>query len=44
MVGEMGDYYIGHNNQNPKPFVWTKRVEQILEKVGHCKAATVTAD
>src|SRR5512137_870413 len=35
--------YIRHNNQNPKPFVWTKRVEQILEKVGHCKAATVTA-
>ena len=34
--------YIGHNNQNPKPFVWTKRVDQILEKVGHCKAATVT--
>lgn len=35
--------YIRINNQNPKPFVWTKRVEQILEKVNHCKAATVTA-
>jgi transposase len=35
--------YIRHNNENPKPFVWTKRVEEILEKVGHCKAATVTA-
>jgi len=35
--------YIRHNNQNPMPFVWTKRVEQILEKVRHCKAATVTA-
>ena len=34
--------FIHHNNENPKPFVWTKRVEQILEKVGHCKAATVT--
>jgi transposase len=34
--------YIRHNNQYPKPFVWTKRVDQILEKVGHCKAATVT--
>ncbi len=34
--------YIRHNNQDPKPFVWTKRVDQILEKVGHCKAATVT--
>jgi transposase len=35
--------YIRHNNENPKPFVWTKRVEEILEKVGRCKAATVTA-
>jgi transposase len=34
--------YIRHNNENPKPFVWTKRVEEILEKVGRCKAATVT--
>jgi transposase len=34
--------YIRHNNQNPKPFVWTKRVEAILEKVRHCKAASVT--
>jgi len=35
--------YIRHNNENPTPFVWTKRVEEILEKVGRCKAATVTA-
>ena len=35
--------YIKINNQNPKPFVWTKRVDQILEKVNHCKASTVTA-
>ena len=35
--------YIKTNNQNPKPFVWTKRVEEILEKVNHCKASTVTA-
>ena len=34
--------FIHHNNQNPQPFVWTKRVDQILEKVGHCKAETVT--
>jgi transposase len=34
--------YISYNNTEPKPFVWTKRVDQILEKVGHCKAATVT--
>lgn len=37
------NHYIRHNNEHPKPFVWTKRVHQILEKVGHCKAATVTA-
>lgn len=24
-------------NQNPKPFVWTKKVDQILEKVNRCK-------
>lgn len=34
--------YIRHNNAHPKPFVWTKRAEEILEKLGHCKAATVT--
>jgi transposase len=34
--------FIRINNQNPKPFVWTKKVEQILEKVGRCKAVTVT--
>jgi transposase len=34
--------FIRINNQNPKPFVWTKKVEQILEKVGHCKAVTET--
>lgn len=37
------EHYIKINNQNPKPFVWTKRVEQILEKVNHCKDSTVTA-
>lgn len=35
--------YIKTNNQNPKPFVWTKRVDEILDKVNHCKASTVTA-
>jgi transposase len=34
--------YIDHNNAHPKPFVWTKRVDQILEKVAHCKDASVT--
>jgi len=35
--------YIQINNQKPKPFVWTKRVEDILQKINHCKASTVTA-
>jgi len=34
--------YIQVNNENPKPFVWTKRTEEILEKLRHCKAAAVT--
>jgi transposase len=34
--------FIQVNNQNPKPFVWTKKVDQILEKVGHCKAVAET--
>jgi transposase len=34
--------YIEHNNENPKPFVWTKRVDEILDKVRHCKATAVT--
>jgi len=34
--------FIRINNQNPKPFVWTKKVEAILEKVAHCQAATET--
>jgi transposase len=34
--------YIKHNNQNPKPFRWTKCANQILAKVRRCKAAAVT--
>ena len=34
--------FIDINNQNPKPFVWTKKVDDILEKIGHCKAVTET--
>ncbi|MFA4837270.1 MAG: IS630 family transposase [Dehalococcoidia bacterium] len=30
------------NNQQPKSFTWTKKVDQILEKVGHCKAVIET--
>lgn len=34
--------YLAHNNQQPKPFVWTAKVERILEKIGHCKAILET--
>lgn len=34
--------YIRLNNENPKPFVWTKKVDTILEKVNHCKAVIET--
>jgi transposase len=34
--------YLEHNNQNPKPFVWTASVDQILEKVSRCKATLET--
>jgi transposase len=34
--------FIRVNNENPKPFVWTKKVDEILEKVSHCKAVIGT--
>ena len=30
--------YIDNNNKNPKPFVWTKSVEEILEKVNRARS------
>jgi transposase len=30
--------FISHNNENPKPFVWTKSADQIIKKVNRCKA------
>jgi transposase len=34
--------YIRCNNENPKPFVWTKRAEEIIDKVSLCKAVIDT--
>jgi len=34
--------YIQLNNDDPKPFVWTKKAEEILEKVAYCKAVIET--
>ncbi len=31
--------FIDRHNESPKPFVWTKKAEEILEKVGRAKAA-----
>jgi len=34
--------YIRYHNENPKPFVWTKRAEDIIKKVTHCTAVFET--
>jgi transposase len=34
--------YIRLNNENPKPFVWHRKADEILKKVAHCKAVTGT--
>ena len=34
--------YIAHNNANPKPFVWTKKADEIIAKVNRCKAVMET--
>jgi len=34
--------FIRLNNENPKPFVWTKKVDEVLDKVSHCKAVMET--
>jgi len=34
--------YLEENNKQPKPFVWTATVEQILAKVNRCKAILET--
>ena len=34
--------YLQHNNDNPKPFIWTASADQILAKVSRCKATLET--
>lgn len=34
--------FIHINNANPKPFVWTKKADEILAKVAHCKTIVET--
>lgn len=31
--------YIAHNNKDPKPFVWTKKIEDIMAKISRARAA-----
>ena len=31
--------YIDHHNDNPKPFIWTAKAADILEKVKRARAA-----
>jgi hypothetical protein len=33
--------YLEENSKQPKPFIWTATVEQILAKVDRCKAILV---
>jgi hypothetical protein len=33
------DEYIGHHNENPKPFIWTAKAGDILEKVKRARKA-----
>jgi len=35
--------FIACNNASPKPFVWTKKAEDIIEKVNRCKAILQTS-
>ena len=34
--------YIRSNNESPKPFVWHRKADEILEKIARCKAVTGT--
>ncbi len=41
LVGAIQEY-IRINNQEPRPFVWVKTVDQILSKIAHCKPVIET--
>ena len=38
LIMAIGDY-IDHHNENPKPFIWTAKASDILEKVKRARAA-----
>jgi len=33
------DQYIARHNENPKPFIWTAKADDILEKVKRARAS-----
>jgi len=35
--------YVESNNKNPRPFVWTKKADEIIKKVERCKAILKTS-
>jgi hypothetical protein len=35
--------YVEDHNEDPRPFVWSKTAEQILEKVGRARRALLNA-
>jgi transposase len=37
------EQYIKTNNEQPRPFVWTARIDDILARINHCKAILETA-
>jgi transposase len=41
LVAAINDY-IRRNNEDPRPFVWTKKVDAILGKANRCKAVIDT--
>ena len=38
LIAAIGDY-IDHHNRKPKPFIWTAKASDILEKVKRARAA-----
>ena len=38
------DDYLAHHNQEPKPFIWTAKAADILEKVKRARAAAAAPD
>jgi transposase len=36
------DQYVAHHNQNPKPFIWTAKAKDILEKVIHANRRLIS--